>query len=108
MFLDMGAIRWRLQLPYMTGAERATFKNLVSAGLIGFFRKKTCKNCSKDVPKIEEKLYCSKQCMIDWERDEKARRSAVRRARLLEVRTEALRVARKKKAAKKTKRKRKK
>ncbi len=55
---------FRLNRDWMVPAERKIFERLKETGQISFFRTKTCAGpkCENDVPRIEEKLYCSPKC----------------------------------------------
>jgi len=66
-------MKWHLDKPWMTEGERGTFRAMVDAGQVSFFRTKVCKNpdCNKgnpiEIPDVKE--YCSKAC---WEATEGA------------------------------------
>lgn len=55
---------FKLNRDWMDLAERKKFEQMKETGQISFFRTKPCAwpKCDKDVPKIEEKLYCSAEC----------------------------------------------
>jgi len=55
---------FKLSRDWMDTAERKIFEQMKESGQISFFRTKTCAGpkCDHDVPKIEEKSYCSPEC----------------------------------------------
>jgi hypothetical protein len=72
---DTNLIRFRPDLPYMTGAERLTFQKLRAGRVITHFRVRPCDglDCSADVPKSGIKRFCTKECHDRWQADQEAK-----------------------------------
>jgi len=74
-------MKWKLKLPYLTEAERSTFKQLVEHGDISFFQQTSCEQCGGDVPIIKDdqgqqiKRFCSVACFEEGEEDDEQEES---------------------------------
>lgn len=51
-------------LPYLTRAERGKFKRARDQGQLSVFKLATCAQCGQDIPKVDNKRYCSHECYI--------------------------------------------
>lgn len=80
-------MKWKLDLPYMTKAERATFKRMRSKGEITVHRTRMCQGilnmdadtvtpaapCEEEIPLVDgddgqpAKRYCSQKCYVRTE-----------------------------------------
>jgi hypothetical protein len=73
-----GELRWNLDIPWMTEAERGAFKTLRSTGGLSSFRITYCEGrpikdgkpvrCANEIPRVtndqgqQVKRYCSRRC----------------------------------------------
>lgn len=60
--IDIGGVKFRPDLPYLTRTEKRLFDRLISAGKFSFFKQGYCKDCRSVVP--VSKKYCSKDCYM--------------------------------------------
>jgi len=66
-------MKWKLNLPYLTEAERGRFIEMVENGDLTFFQQASCEHCGGDVPIVKDeqgvqiKLYCSVACFEESE-----------------------------------------
>ena len=60
--------KFRPDLPYMTGAERSAFKELMEGGAISVFRVGRCERCGVDIPKTKQ--FCSIECAEPQQEEE--------------------------------------
>jgi hypothetical protein len=51
-------------LPFLTRAERGKFKRAREQGKVSFFKLATCAQCGQEIPKTDNKRYCSHECYI--------------------------------------------
>ena len=69
----MPEFRFKLEIPYLTEAERRHFERLRKTGKVSFFRTAACSECGAEIPNIKEKPTCSKECHEKRKRKERGK-----------------------------------
>ncbi len=76
MFVRPKELKFKLNIPYLTGTERIAFKAMVESGAETIFGIATCEGsgCEEDVPR-DKKRFCSVGCFKREEGAEDAEES---------------------------------